>query len=165
MEKYLEIIDKIPASTNPKVPEPAAKLLHFTDIQLRFTDVDMLGHINNNSYLQFMDLAKTRFFTDLRGDIIHWDNPGIVIANINISFYAQAFMGEKLGVLTGVVSISERSFILEQRIVNIETGVVNCIAHTVMVSYSKKTMKSTLLSDDWRRALSLLISPEADCKI
>ncbi|MDE6610284.1 MAG: acyl-CoA thioesterase, partial [Muribaculaceae bacterium] len=101
-----------------------------------------------------MDLAKTSFFTDLRGDKISWNNPGVVIVNINVSFYAQAFMGERLGVLTGIASVSEKSFVVEQRVVNLDTGVVNCVAQTVMATYSKETMKSIPIDDDWRGALT-----------
>lgn len=154
MNRYTEKIEKIPASTNPKVPAPSAPMLHLTNVQLRFTDIDMLGHVNNTTYLQLMDLAKTSFFTDLRGDKISWSNPGVVIVNINVSFYAQAFMGERLGVLTGIASVSEKSFVIEQRVVNLDTGVVNCVAHTVMATYSKETMKSIPIDDDWRGALT-----------
>lgn len=153
MKRYKEAIDRIPASQNKKVPAAAAPMLHLTDVQLRFTDIDMLGHVNNTTYLQLMDLAKTRFFSDLRGDKMNWSNPGVVIVNINVSFYAQAFMKDRLGVLTGIVSVSEKSFVIEQRVVNLDTGVVNCVAHTVMATYSKETMRSISIDDDWREAL------------
>ena len=154
MKDFAKAIEGIPACPNPKVPGPAAKLVHLTDVQLRFTDIDMLGHVNNNAYFQLMDLAKTRFFADLVDGDLNWRNPGVVIVNINVSFYAQAFMGEQLGVLTGVVSISDKSFTIEQRVVNLETGVVNCVAQTIMATYSKETMKSVPIDDEWRKMLT-----------
>ena len=153
MKNYTDVIGRIPSCPNPKVPAPLAPMSHLTDVQLRFSDIDMLGHVNNNAYLQLLDLAKTRFFNDLRGDKIQWSNPGVVIVNINISFYAQAFMGERLGVLTGVVSVSEKRFVLEQRVVNLDTGVANCVAQTVMATFCKETMKSIVIDDNWRCAL------------
>lgn len=153
MKDFSKIIETIPACTNPKVPMPSGRLSHVTDVQLRFTDIDMLGHVNNNAYFQLMDLAKTQFFADLVDGDLNWRNPGVVIVNINVSFYAQAFMGERLVVLSGVVSVSEKSFTIEQRVVNLDTGVVNCVAQTVMATFSKETMRSVAIDDSWRKAL------------
>lgn len=35
---------------------------HHQPIQLRFNDIDMLGHVNNTLYFEYMDMAKTRYF-------------------------------------------------------------------------------------------------------
>ncbi|MDE6609293.1 MAG: hypothetical protein K2K33_01925, partial [Muribaculaceae bacterium] len=73
MKRYTEKIEKIPASTNPKVPAPLAPMLHLTNVQLRFTDIDMLGHVNNTTYLQLLHLAKTSFLTERTGDKLCWN--------------------------------------------------------------------------------------------
>ena len=52
-----------PASQNPRVPEASQPYRHITPVQLRFNDIDMLGHINNNAYLEFMAWAKHRILT------------------------------------------------------------------------------------------------------
>ena len=36
-----------------------------TSVQLRFNDIDALGHVNNSVYFQFFDLAKTEYFAGL----------------------------------------------------------------------------------------------------
>ena len=36
-----------------------------TPLQLRFNDVDALGHVNNSVYFQFFDLGKTQYFKGL----------------------------------------------------------------------------------------------------
>ena len=38
-----------PASQNPKVPEATQLFRHITPIQIRFNDIDILGHINEAS--------------------------------------------------------------------------------------------------------------------
>lgn len=153
MKEFKEITN-IPACPNPKVPGAAARMIHLTDVQLRFNDIDMLGHVNNNVYFELMDLAKSKFFSFIVDGDVDWHNPGVVIVNVNASFFAQAFMGERLGVLTGIVSVSEKSFVVEQRVVNLDTGNVNCVATTVMASFSKETMRSVPIDDRWREALT-----------
>ena len=39
-----------------------------TQVQLRFNDIDALGHVNNSVYFQFFDLAKTEYFAGLEVD-------------------------------------------------------------------------------------------------
>ena len=58
-----------------------------TQVQLRFNDIDALGHVNNSVYFQFFDLAKTEYFAGLEVNAdINWCKPSIVIANVNCSF-------------------------------------------------------------------------------
>ncbi|MDE6316995.1 MAG: hypothetical protein K2L73_01180, partial [Muribaculaceae bacterium] len=54
---------KLPQCNNPKVAAPACEFNHVIDLQVRFNDIDILGHINNSSYLSFFDLAKADYFT------------------------------------------------------------------------------------------------------
>ncbi|MDE6269035.1 MAG: acyl-CoA thioesterase [Muribaculaceae bacterium] len=144
----------IPTCPNPKVPAPKAPLVHLTSVQLRFNDIDMLGHLNNGAYLELFDLAKTEFLTSIIGHPLDWRDAVAVIVNINCSFFAQAFYGEPLAVLTGVQSVSTHSFILEQRMVNTATGAVNCIATTVMVAFDHASATSAELTPEWREALT-----------
>jgi acyl-CoA thioesterase FadM len=46
------------------LPSPA-DFRHCTPLQLRFNDVDVLGHVNNEMYFAYMDLGKMRYFQDM----------------------------------------------------------------------------------------------------
>ena len=35
---------------------------HTLPLQLRFNDIDLLGHVNNSVYFSFYDLGKARYF-------------------------------------------------------------------------------------------------------
>ena len=47
---------------------------HRTPIQIRFKDVDALGHVNNANHLSYFEYARIRFFDDLIGTEIDWEN-------------------------------------------------------------------------------------------
>lgn len=138
---------------NPRVPEPAYPFRHKLPLQLRFNDIDMLGHVNNNAYLSYMDLGKAAYFEsvmpgfDLR-------NVGVVIVNLNCDYVAESYMYEPLEVLTQTTAIGEKSLRLEQRVINSATGQVKCIARTIMAGFDPKTRHSAPISDEWRNALS-----------
>ena len=143
----------LPPCANEKVPQPQRPFRHLTEVQTRFNDFDMLGHLNNSVYLQFMDLAKVRYFEAALGHQLDMHGPGVVVVNINVSFFSPAYINETLAVATACVKISQRSFTLEQRVLNPESGDVKCVATTVMASFDMSTATSPELHPEWTEAL------------
>lgn len=139
-------------SNNSRIPEARFTFRHKLPLQLRFTDVDMFGHVNNTVYLQYCDLGKLRYFNAaLGGDFLNSELQ-VVVVNINCDFHAPSFLNETLEVWTAIDSIGEKSLTLEQRIVNPETDEVKFIAHTVMVGFDPNTLQSALIPDGPRKA-------------
>lgn len=141
-------------STNKRVPDPQVPYHHSVELQTRFNDADMLGHLNNTVYLSFMDLGKTRYFTDVMGGDVDWHNIGIVVVHIDCDYFAPAFLDEPLAVATTVVYVSAHSFKLEQRIYNSATGQVKCIGSTIMAGFDIKTGASLPIDPAWTAAFS-----------
>ena len=138
-----------------RIPKEEYEFHHRQPVQIRFNDIDMLGHLNNSIYMQFMDLAKAAYFAQfMEGGRFDWGEVTLVIANINCDFYNPTYINEELEVLTAVESMSHSSLRLEQRVVNAATGQVKCRATTVMVNIDPKTTRSRPITDEWRRRLS-----------
>lgn len=141
-------------SQNKRVPEPIVPFHHSVELQTRFNDIDMIGHLNNTVYLEFMDLGKTRYFVDVMGGDVDWHNIGIVVVHIDCDYFAPAFIDEPLAVATTVVSVSVHSFKLEQRIYNTLTGQVKCIGTTVMAGFDASTNSSAEINPQWVAAFA-----------
>jgi thioesterase len=141
--------------SNSRIPEAEYEFRHHQPVQIRFNDIDMLGHLNNSIYLQFMDLAKAAYFAQfMEGGRFDWGEVTLVIANINCDFYNPTYISEDLEVLTAIESMSHSSLRLEQRVVNVKTGEVKCRATTTMVNIDPDTVRSRPITDEWRRRLS-----------
>ena len=69
--------------SNSRVPEAKFEFHHRQPVQLRFNDIDMLGHLNNSVYIQLMDLGKANYFHQFIDGRLDHDNIAIVVANIN----------------------------------------------------------------------------------
>lgn len=126
---------------------------HHMPLQMRFNDIDMLGHLNNSVYFTFMDLAKTRYFQAVLGDKLKWGDIGVVIVNVNCDFCAPTFFDDVIEVETAVIAIGEKSLTLEQRVFSPTDGTVRCRCRTIMSGFNAKTLKSEPISDEWREAL------------
>ena len=123
-------------------------------IQLRFSDVDVVGHVNNIVYFQYYDTGKAAYMTEILGRSISWQEVDTVVANIDCAFIAPIFWGEKIEVLTGCTFIHDKSFKLLQMLRNVESGEVKSVCETVMVSFDPKIQKSAPLNEEWREKLS-----------
>ena len=122
-------------------------------VQLRFSDIDTVGHVNNSVYFSLFDVAKSDYFDKVRGEKQDWRNVTIVIANVNCDFLAQTLYEEPVVVKTRCAKIGNKSLVLEQVLVNEATGEVKCRCHTTMVYIEPKTLTPEPLPDYWREAL------------
>lgn len=136
-------------SDNPKVPAAQFAFHHCLPVQMRFTDIDMLGHLNNNVYLSFMDLAKVSYFSDVLPDGMDWHSINAVVVHISCDFYSPSYFNESLEVWTTVTSVGDKSFRMEQRIVNSTTGQTKCVGTTVMAGFDIATAKSKAIDRHW----------------
>jgi len=127
---------------------------HTIPVQIRFNDIDSLGHVNNAIYLCYFDLGKSQYFQHIKKKIIDWTQIDIVVANVNIDYFKPTYFNESLEVKTRVHNIGNKSLKMVQYLINRETGDLKSICHTVMVGYDPETKTSKIISDDWRQAIS-----------
>lgn len=138
---------------NPHNLPSLSEFSHHTDLQIRFSDVDVLGHVNNTVYLSFYDTGKAWFFSEIHERLIEWRKVETVIANVDCCFISPIFFGEEIEVFTRCESISEKSFKLLQIVALKNTGEIKSACETVMVCYDPMSMQSMLIPDHWRVAL------------
>lgn len=143
----------LPAASNPRVPAATQPFRTLLPIQIRFNDIDLLGHVNNEMYFAYMDLAKARYFQEIMGGDVDWRGLNMVVANVNCDFYSPTLPGEPLGVATAITDIGDSSFRVEQRVVNVESGDVKCVGRSVMVAIDPLTGRSRAVDPEWVRAV------------
>lgn len=144
----MKIIGNI-TDENPRVPAPEVPFRHKMPVQMRFTDIDMLGHVNNNAYLSYMDLAKVNYFSEVLPEGMDWRHVSSVIVHIDCDYYSPAYFEEPLVVLTTIVSVSARSFRMEQRVINDVTKQTKCISRTTMAGFDPKTATGRPIDRFW----------------
>ena len=125
-----------------------------TPLQLRFNDVDALGHVNNSVYFPFFELGKTQYFKGLNVQTdIDWRRPTVIIANVNCSFLVPTLFNETVEVLTQCSHLGNKSLTLLQHLVNSETREVKCTCATVMVNMDPQTNQPSPIPQVWRDAI------------
>ena len=133
--------------------EQEVRLKHQMPVQLRFSDVDQFGHVNNSVYFSLYDLAKTTYIKEILEDI-SWEKVGIVVANINANFFSPVFLNDDIVIETSIVHLGNKSFTLLQRAVLAATGEVKCECRTVMVLYDIVALEPIVIPMEYKKAIA-----------
>ncbi len=121
--------------------------------QLRFSDVDRFGHVNNSVYFSLFDMCKTRYFNDVVGTDI-FDRMAPVVVHIEANFISPVYFPDEIVIDTSITKIGTKSFTLMQRAVNKRTDEVKCFCETVMVMMDTATNKSVEIDEEFRTKVS-----------
>lgn len=123
-------------------------------IQIRFNDIDAMGHINNNIYLSYFDLGKNTYFETVKGSGLSWIEGAIVIAHIEMDFFKPVFYQRKVAVDSKIVKVGEKSGVFFQQIRDMESNDIKCTCKSVFVYYDAEAGKSVPIPASWREAIS-----------
>lgn len=133
-----------------------------TSIQIRFNDIDGLGHVNNSVYSQYFDQGRMDYFRILNGGkSVDWHKAKLVIASTKIDFLKPVFLNEPADVLTKVYKIGNKSLKMIQHLIDPETEEVKATCKSVMVGFDNVSMQSIELPENWRSAI-LSFEPEVE---
>lgn len=126
--------------------------MHRTDIQIRFNDVDQMGHVNNAVIMEYLDLGKDAFFSS------HGLSPTksdftVMVVHYDVDFKAQIRYHDPIHVTTEIEKIGNKSLTVLQRVINSDTQVVCVECHTVMAGYRRSTSSSEVIPPEVRRWL------------
>lgn len=127
--------------------------MHRTDIQIRFNDVDQMGHVNNAVIMEYLDLGKDAFFSG------HGLSPTksdftVMVVHYDVDFRAQIHYHDRIHVETSIERFGTKSLSMLQRVINTETGTVCVECRTVMAGYRRSTSSSEVIPDEVKQWLS-----------
>lgn len=126
---------------------------HRIPVQLRFSDVDRFGHVNNAVMFSLYDMAKTEYLNSVLREHTKGDTLAVVV-NINADFIHPVFYGDKIEILTAVTRIGNKSVTVAQQAVNTKTGSVASTCRTVLVCFSASKNDSVPVPPEIRRRIT-----------
>lgn len=127
---------------------------HHRKLQVRWDDLDAFGHVNNATYLTFIQEARSDFFwfSRLRAGL----QPvlaDMVVARAEVDFIEPIYHGgTEIDVSIVVARIGTSSFDLYYELSS--NGVLHATGRTVQVSVSMDTKRSRPLSEEERAFLT-----------
>ena len=124
-----------------------------TNIQIRFNDIDQMGHVNNAVIMEYLDLGKDAFFSS------HGLSPTksdftVMVVHYDVDFRAQIHYHDRIHVETEIEKIGNKSVTVLQRVVNTETNTLCVECRTVMAGYRRSTTSSEVIPPEVREWLT-----------
>ncbi len=121
-------------------------------LQIRFTDIDIFGHVNNAIYAEWFDTAR---FTFIKSLIPGLDPQGkcMVMVHLETNFRKQILFDDRIRIETRVEKVGSRSAGITQRIVNEKTGHVHADSYGILSTYDASKQESFPLPAEWKTLL------------
>jgi acyl-CoA thioester hydrolase len=125
-----------------------------TSVDIRYSDLDRQGHVNNAVFATFSEAGRVAFMYDPARPLAS-EGRSFVIARLLIDFRAELFWPGTVEIGTGVVRVGRSSFTLAQGLFNGRRLVATTEATIVMVD--QKTRRSTPLPPETGLTLQSLM--------
>ncbi len=89
--------------------EPAA-------IQVRFADLDVMGHVNNSVYLSYFEMARVHYFGKLLGYNWDWTKDGVLLVKNEVEYIKPILINDRPLVHVTTDNIGTKSFTLSYKV-------------------------------------------------
>lgn len=124
---------------------------HKTPIQIRFKDIDKMGHVNNANHLTYVEYARIRYFEDVVRADGQWSKDiGVILARTEIDYKLPIFLHDQVSVFTRCARIGNKSMTTEFAIVREKNGQEELLAQGIAV----------IVYFDYRHNQAIALPPE-----
>lgn len=145
---------------------PAASAGSFVDVDIRWSDLDAYGHVNNVEYLRYLEEARVRAFADWFGQDRTLLREGVLVARAEIDYLAPlTFTYEPARITMWCSHLGAASFDVAYLVTapNDDTRVY-ARAETTLVPYDLKAERPRRLSESERESLRQVSGEPADMR-
>ena len=122
---------------------------HVTSFEVRFRDLDAMGHVNNAVYATYLEQARIKYYESILD--ISLGEVDTVIVHLEIDYIKSLQLGNTVQISLIVSSIGTSSVTMDYVLTNGSEKVAT--AKTVQVLLDGKTGTSTPLPQTWRDLL------------
>jgi acyl-CoA thioester hydrolase len=122
-----------------------------TPIQIRFSDCDMLQHVNNAVYLQYFETARINFF---KSEIPSWDwkKKGIILLKNVVEYKSPLLLTDQCEVEVNCIHIGSKSFTLSYKLM--VGDILKSYGESILVCFDFYENKTIELPTDLKAVLN-----------
>ena len=135
---------------------------HRHQVEVRLSDTDAMGHVNNARYLTYVEIARVAYYERVTGNALpigaHGAEEGMILAEIRMTYRSPAFYGETLAVETRVERVGRTSFAMVHRITapasRYGPARLIAVADSTLVAYDYVEESPIPVPDEWRAGMA-----------
>jgi acyl-CoA thioester hydrolase len=123
-------------------------------IQVRLTDIDILGHVNNSIYLTYFEMTRIHYFSQLVGPDWDWMENGVVLVQNEVQYHLPVFLGDAPQIHMFCTKVGNKSFTLGYELYVNEQ--LRTTGSSTLVGFNSNKQQSIEIPARMREALLLL---------
>lgn len=128
--------------TKPRKPYFPVK----AEITVRFSDVDIMGHVNNARYLSYFEQARVAYYKKLKALDLRKMNAhtkfAFIVAEVGVKFHAPATIDEHLVISIRVAEIRTKAFRMEYEVRGKKNRRLIATGYSVQVMYNYRKKRA-----------------------
>lgn len=128
---------------------------HIMPIQIRFSDVDRLNHVNNACYHNYFELGRVTYFDLVLSRHVDWNMHGFILARTEIDHLEQVYLRDEIYCCTKVIKFGNKSFTMRNTLLKkAGDGLIECAAGIgIMVAMDYSRNESMPVPAEWRERI------------
>ncbi|MEM4779955.1 MAG: thioesterase family protein [Halalkalicoccus sp.] len=121
-----------------------------TDVQVRFRDIDAMGHVNNAVYATYVEQARTEYFTEVLDESL--EAVPSVLASLELSYERPITLGQSVTVGIDVPELGRSSLPMHYEV--LANGERAATAESVQVFLDPETQRPYPIPDRFRERIA-----------
>jgi acyl-CoA thioester hydrolase len=136
-------------SSRPQAPPARSAFRHLIETDVRFSDCDMNGHVNNAVYVTYFEYGRTLFIAEPRFEVFDAQSE-VILARIVCDYRRELKWPNRIAIGSGVTRIGTTSLDVAHAVFDGAT----CVAtgQAVLVRIDRTTRKGTPWTPAGRQA-------------
>lgn len=122
---------------------------YWTDVELRYDDLDTAGHVNNARYVTYLEQARTKYLADLLE--VTLSDIQLVVAHLDIDFLRPIRWGQDVTVGIRVSELGTKSFTMVYEVQ--ADGEPAATAESVQVTVDPHGYETCPVPTSWRERI------------
>ncbi len=125
---------------------------HMVPVQIRFSDIDKVNHVNNACYHTYIELGRVHYLDQVLQRGVNWQQKGFVLARTEIDHKKQIYLHDEIYCFTKVTAFGKKSMKIKSAVVKKENGqLVECAAAVgILVAMDYIKNESIEVPAEWR---------------
>jgi acyl-CoA thioester hydrolase len=119
--------------------------------EIRFADIDAMGHVNNAVYFSYYEQARIHFFAQLIGGGWDWKRQGILVARNETDYIRPVLFNDKVEIQCTCQHVGTKSFTISYEI---KRGEELCAkGSTVLVCFDYEKQVTIAIPAEWKEKM------------
>jgi acyl-CoA thioester hydrolase len=125
--------------------------------EIRFADIDMMGHVNNAIFLNYFEQARMNWFSKTLGENPDWFTNGLMLARNEIDYRDAVLLTDKLQIAVWCSKIGNKSLILKYEAF-VNNGVnkkIKAEGVSVLACFNHHEKKTIPVPEEWKKRITV----------